>query len=403
MSARQPLPRVALVWAKYNANHVDRAEALARHLAGRAVVEAVEIASTTDEYAQFAASGELGRARKITLFPGRSFQQVGRLRRAWVTLRAVMGCRVVAMGVPYNELEFVLIGWILRLLGKRVVLLALSKFDDHPRRAGVELVKSLLLSCFTDVLVPGPRSRDYYAFLGRPTISYGGNTVSVDRLAAIDPADTELPFECRDFFYVGRLIEKKNVAMLIRAFARYCAANPDSQRRLVIAGAGPCEADLRRLAQDLVPVDRVVFAGFLSGLPLSQALARSLGLVIVSASEQWGLVINEALALGRPVITTEAAGARDVLVRNLENGFVIENGSEDGLVRALGELGADEGQWRQMCAASQRRAELGDVAVFVAAMEAIVTARPGPPDPLLQRYGDAAYEWSGPVPDSFPR
>ena len=55
----------------------------------------------------------------------------------------------------------------------------------------------------------------------------------------------------------------------------------------------------------------------------------------MSSSEQWGLVINEAVACGVPVIVSEAVGARDTLVRNFVNGFVIEGDNLPGLMRAM--------------------------------------------------------------------
>jgi len=138
--------RVALVWSQFAAHHADRCIATAERLAGSAEVLAVEVATTSLEYAAFPPSGETGAARKLTLFPGRSFDEVPRWRRFIAVLNSVRACNMVCIGVPYSHLEFVVLAWLLRLLGKRVVLLSDSKFDDFPRASGFEMLKALGLA-----------------------------------------------------------------------------------------------------------------------------------------------------------------------------------------------------------------------------------------------------------------
>jgi L-malate glycosyltransferase len=382
MPSNKP-PRVALVWSQFAACHVDRCIALARRLEGRAEVLAVEVATTSSDYAAFPPSGATGAALKRTLFPGLSFDEVPRWRRFWACLAALSGCRIVYIGVPYGEVEFILLGWALRLLGKRVVLMCDSKFDDSLRASGFELAKRLGLGCYGAVLVAGSRGHDYFRFLGfrkRPALS-GCDTVSIERIRA-EAAAAQAPtpgFAERDFVFVGRFVEKKNLSLLIDAFARYRELEPGPARRLVLVGDGPLGERLQREAAAKTPEGSVVFAGFLHGPALARQLGSGLGLVLVSSSEQWGLVVNEALALGLPVITTRAPGSRDVLVRNLINGFVLENGAVEGIARAMRRLGSDESEWERMRAASLALAPLGDVAEFCDVAEQLFSrwAEPG--------------------------
>lgn len=369
--------RVALVWSQFAAHHADRCIATAERLAGRAEVLAVEVATTSREYAAFPPSGETGAARKRTLFPGRSFDEVPRWLRFLAVLNSLRACRMVCIGVPYSHLEFVVLAWLLRLLGKRVVLLSDSKFDDFPRASGFEVLKALGLSCFSAAMVAGARGADYFRFLGfrrRPVLP-GCDTVSIERVrreAASGPANTPPAFAERDFVFVGRFIAKKNLFRLIEGHALYCRLAGDTARRLVLIGSGPLEESLRREAAAGITDGRVVFAGFLSGASLYQALGRALGLVLVSTSEQWGLVVNEALAMDLPVIASEAPGARDLLVRDGVNGLVVENGSIEGIARAMLRLAADEGEWLRMRENSRQRAWLGDAERFADAIELLL-------------------------------
>ena len=81
MAATKSRP-VALLFAQFSAYHIDRCEAVARRFAGRAEVLAVEVATTSATYA-WEVSGAVAGARKLTLFPGASYERVGWPRRLW--------------------------------------------------------------------------------------------------------------------------------------------------------------------------------------------------------------------------------------------------------------------------------------------------------------------------------
>lgn len=367
-------PKIGLVWTQLAPHHIDRCIALARRLDGRAQVLVVEVASSSKTYADWAPSGEIDGVRKITLFPGEVFEQVSRWRRFRAMWRHLSGCRMVCIGVPYSEQEVVLLAWLLRIMGKQTVLMIDSKFDDRPRSAWFELCKQAGLFGFGAAIFAGTRTADYLWFLGfrRRTVLPGYDGVSLARIrddAAKANNGARRTFAQRDFLYVGRLVDYKNPHLLLQAFARYVElAGPDA-RRLIMAGSGPLGTELHACAHGLGIADRVDFVGFKAGPELAGMLADALSLVLPSYREQWGLVVNEALALGLPVIVSNAPGARDVLVRNLINGYVIENGSCEALARAMFALGQDEAGWIRMSDASLERAPLGDCACFADAVE----------------------------------
>ena len=130
--------------------------------------------------------------------------------------------------------------------------------------------------------------------------------------------------------------------------------------------------------------DRVDFPGFLDASAVAQQLRGGLALVLVSSEEQWGLVVNEALAFGLPAIISPATGSGDLLVRNLLNGYVIEQGSPHGLAQAMANLAGDEALWRSMVAASHARAWLGDTERLADAAEALIDASPAAIDKVTE-------------------
>jgi 1,2-diacylglycerol 3-alpha-glucosyltransferase len=106
---------------------------------------------------------------------------------------------------------------------------------------------------------------------------------------------------------VSRLAKEKNIDLLLHALA---LASRDV--RLVIAGEGPYEADLRALAIELGVADRVVFAGAIARDALPDLYAGAEAFVFGSITETQGLVLVEALAAGARVIATDVPQIRQV-------------------------------------------------------------------------------------------
>lgn len=364
-------PAIALIWAQFAAYHVDRCEAVGRRLGSRAEVLGVEVATTSDTYA-WEPSGAIAAARKITLFPGKSYDAVPAWQRFRAMFRVVRGCRMVCLGIGYGSADAILLSWALRLSGVRVIALSESKFDDKPRNVWFEAAKSLVLGGYSAAIVGAGRHRAYFRFLGfrnRPVL-VGYDGVGVERIRREGlAANRESPaWEERPYVFVGRFVDKKNLFTLLDGYAAYLHEASDP-RDLVLAGSGPLEKALREHAGALGVAGKVRFTGFLPAAAVSRLLADALALVLVSSEEQWGLVINEALSLGLPVIASTAVGARDVLVRNLVNGFVIEPQSAESLAEAMRLLASDEARWRRMSAASNERAWLGDADRLADAIE----------------------------------
>jgi glycosyltransferase involved in cell wall biosynthesis len=112
--------------------------------------------------------------------------------------------------------------------------------------------------------------------------------------------DHRTPFSTsHHYIYVGQLIERKNAATIIRSFAAI-RGNADT---LTIAGDGPLLHILKNLATTLV--------GHRSQEELAKLYAASNTLILVSTSEVWGLVVNEALASGLHVVVSDKCGVAE--------------------------------------------------------------------------------------------
>jgi len=151
--------------------------------------------------------------------------------------------------------------------------------------------------------------------------------------------------------FIGRLVRWKGVDLLLRALAQ------TEDIELDIVGDGPESPRLKTLAKALAITDRVRFFGEFpdEDLPFRMVAADFLVLPSVTSSEMFGLVAIEAMAAGRPVITTDLpSGVRDVNVAG-ETGFVVPLRDVDALAGAMQTLAADPELVRKMGAAGRSR------------------------------------------------
>jgi glycosyltransferase involved in cell wall biosynthesis len=150
-------------------------------------------------------------------------------------------------------------------------------------------------------------------------ITYIPNCIDADQFT---PSTDEGDY----FVYAGRLAPEKGLATLVRAAAQ-------SRQRVILAGTGPEEEDLRRLAAEL-DAD-VVFAGYLDKPKLRQLVGEALALVLPSEwYENAPVSVLEAYALGRPVIGTRIGGIPELVVPN-KTGVLVEAGNVAMLAEAL--------------------------------------------------------------------
>ncbi len=128
------------------------------------------------------------------------------------------------------------------------------------------------------------------------------------------------------FLFVGRLIERKGLDVLLRAFARFDGGE------LWIAGDGPIEG---AVAEAAAGDPRIRLFGHVAGADLDELYRQVDVLVVPSLYEPWGLVVHEGLAFGLPVITTDQTGAAYDLIDSGVNGYIVTAGSAEGTAEAM--------------------------------------------------------------------
>jgi glycosyltransferase involved in cell wall biosynthesis len=208
-------------------------------------------------------------------------------------------------------------------------------------RAVTKPIVKWLVGCASAWVAYGSRAKAYLVSLGaRPDKTFlAYNTIALDEMASIcqstNGASMREQLMIRTRFvalYCGNLLDLKGVGDLIEAFAK---VDRGLDVTLLLVGSGKDEAKYRLRVQSLGIEHRVAFVGFVARAEVPRYYAASDVLVLPSRSEVWGLVINEALACGVPVIATDACGAAPDLIQDNVNGFVVPARNVEALSRSI--------------------------------------------------------------------
>lgn len=332
------------LWAHYKAltfkrlqQLVDQRPDVTMHVLQIALIEGDRVTMGTPDPAEHAYSHEV-------LFPT-SLDRVGLRARTQALLRRTAAFRpdVVNLTGYYDPATWVLMGYC-RLRGIRLILSNESTEADGPRSRGKEAFKRLLISQFDGFFTFGTRSAEYLLRLGAQAsgVFSRRNAVDNDRLNQV--YQTALPQRSAElrrlglrpcnFIFVGRLIPAKNLTRLLAAFeeARKAALRGNDWG-LLLLGDGVQRSALEAQAGEAVT--------FLPGVPWHEVptrLALADVFVLPSILEPWGLVVNEAMACGLPVLVSNRCGCAIDLVRDGENGFTVDPFDENQLCSRLRQL-----------------------------------------------------------------
>jgi len=135
------------------------------------------------------------------------------------------------------------------------------------------------------------------------------------------------------FLYVGRLSSEKGLEDLFAAFCIIRERYPKA--RLDLVGAGPLTETLGSRVAEMRLTHAISFLGSMGLDEIAVLFQTCTALVLPSHSEPWGLVVNEALSYGCPVVVSSACGCVPDLVRDGVTGYSFEVGNVDDLVKAL--------------------------------------------------------------------
>ncbi|MFN3523666.1 MAG: glycosyltransferase family 4 protein [Phenylobacterium sp.] len=268
------------------------------------------------------------------------------------------GCDTPEVGARLAEGRFdavLLLGWHLKsllqalLAAKRQGLPAMVRGDSQlqtPRSPLKRLVKEaaypVFLRRFDAALYVGARSRAYYEHYRYPAERLFFSPHCVDNAFFAERATPQARADLRArlgvapqtplVLFAGKLIDVKRPLDVVEAVARLRAQGVPAE--VMVAGSGALEGPMRERAARLATPLHLL--GFQNQSAMPAVYGASDVLVLPSASETWGLVCNEALACGRPIVVSSGVGCAEDLAGEGPAGRVYPVGEVPALADALG-------------------------------------------------------------------
>ena len=306
-------------------------------------------------YDAWGAAATPARYHKVSLFPEARHDHLDKaeLRCAFRSALEQTNPDVVAVNGWNNFGSLVAANCCVRR-GIPMVVMSESSRQDEPRTWWKEAIKRRIVGLYSAALVGGQHHVEYLVELGMPRerVFTGYDVVDNAYFREKTEAIRSQRSEVREkyglpenyFLASARFIEKKNLATLISAYAEYRNTSDVRDQKLdvndsktcwdlVLLGDGPLREALNSQLSTLNLNEQVHLPGFepYDELPVYYALAKAF--VHASTTEQWGLVVNEAIASGLPVIVSERCGCAPELING--NGFTFNPTNERELTARL--------------------------------------------------------------------
>lgn len=329
---------ILLIWDRAGPYHVARLKAVQELYAGK--VRLVELGCTDGLYAweKESSCDEVRLSRKAV--EERDF--FGRMRAFMEIMQSEKIHSVAISG--YSRPTYLGILLLCRVTGIPVVLFAESWYS---RGCVFDFLKgSFLQALCRSVFVSGERAMSHFRECLRFPAEriFMGYSV-VDNAHFRNRRDKPNGLK-RTFICVARMVSEKNVGLLMEAFL---CANLPAQQQLLIVGSGPLKSALERSA-----CGRIQLLGWTRYADLPALYASADWFILPSLFEPWGLVVNEAMAAGLPVIASSHCGCVPDLVTPA-SGMIFDPQSKASLVDSLERAARTKReQWKQLSEGARR-------------------------------------------------
>ena len=319
----------------------------------------VQIAETDDERTALSGVDMSYHQYPFRLLFRGGYSKPGWYRRVMKLVRDVVAypCDLVVMP-GYHRVEYWAMLLACMMVGRRRAVFCDSTEFDRPQSRWKDIAKQLFFKHCDGFFCYGRRSKDYLLRFGVDEFKIAYRCQAAALPHSYDPKDVLDAYQSGAvdskgvfrFLYVGRLSTEKGLIDLLEAFRQIREKRSDVKLDLV--GAGPLQDELVRRVAEMNLTDSVSFIGPLGMDAIAELFMPSAALVLPSHSEPWGLVVNEALSYGCPVVVSNVCGCVPDLVIDGVTGYSFPVGDVDGLAKAMlltAEMSADRVALAKRC------------------------------------------------------
>lgn len=274
----------------------------------------------------------------------------------------------------FHNLAFFILSLYLRSIGKTVITMYDSRFSDYTRSLTKDFLKRYTFLPYSACLAASDQAAEYARYLGFKKIEVYRCAIDTQRIRNLSQdARDKTSFSDRKFICVSRFVEKKNLAFMLRAYARY-VAQAETPRLLELVGYGNLRSDIaQQIEADPNLASRVTIRDYVPASELPSLIGKAIGLVLPSTTDQFGIVVTEALSAGIPAIVSANCGAAE-LIEPWVNGVVVNPKSLEDISRAFAFIDCREADWKRLSLEAERSSQSGDVSVFLNALDRLSPA-----------------------------
>lgn len=337
---------LAVIWQRFLPYHVARIKYLQHQCEKKGWrVTAIEVASQDATYG-FDESRELVHEKeKVCCFPGTSYHDhlAHKINRKVFEELAIAKPEIVfAPATPFPE-GMAAIHYRMQA-GCKVIMMD-DAWEVSDRKQGLtRIIKTYIHKNIDGVFVPFPSHLQYFERMGFPKERIFFGVDVVDNNAFITGATrakvnsiklrAALKLPEKYFLFVGRFLMRKGLDTLISAFRQYRQQHHDLPWDLVLVGDGPFYDNIQIMAKG---IEGIKFVGQQQGEILQSYYGLANALIVPSEIDPWGLVVNEGMASGLPVIVSSGCGA-SALIDEGKNGWCFDPGNTNLLVQQMRQL-----------------------------------------------------------------
>lgn len=352
----QPI-KASILFSDFGPYHIVRIEALAAHLATIQIeLVAYRFALVGDTYS-WKPLTPVG-LPTITLLKKYPKGVMDAFRLAMTFYKSLKQKNVKMAFMPsYSPLPNTLCLLAAKLAGAKAVLMSESWSATEQSGKMGSIAKKGLMQLFSAGIVGGTQQKAYavkyglaatHVFVGYDVVDNAYFHKAAIHAKTLPLSDWPIPpLPARFFLNIGRFVPKKNLTTLLKAYADFLNLSPQSKIWLLLVGEGTEESLLRQQAAQLglhvqngIDFDSnnppgVLFYPFqqLNTLPFFYSHCEAF--ILPSTYEEWGLVVNEAMASAKPVLVSTMVGCSQDLVLHEKTGFVFSPNDSQALTQLL--------------------------------------------------------------------
>lgn len=345
MINRNAIRKIAIIWQRFLPYHVARLREAGRFFQEHGIgLVAIEVATEDLSYNYPSHGININDIEHIVCFPGRNYHHITARtihRKVYEVLVEQDADVVFAPATAFPEGMAAILYRTVH--NKKSVLMDDVWECTDKKGAAVRIIKRAIHHNVDAALVPAASHVGYFTKMGftEERIFTGLDVVDNELFATDAEQARKDALNLREtyglpekyFLYVGRLLPRKGLDVLIRAYEEQYAKDNGKLWPVVIIGDGPWREELEKLTASK---GRYLVKGSLFGKDLRVLYGLASCFVMPSYIDPWGLVLNEAMASGLPVIASRGCGATVNLVHEGENGWSYEPSDAERLGKLLG-------------------------------------------------------------------